>query len=265
MPKPIRKKLSLEVYVVSRSRFERSDTLERLEECASRVRLVVPSSQLERYKQLANQYGCKLLGCPADGIALTRQFCGEQCQSDKFLMLDDDLKFYRRISKTDSKLRHPRELDCSISSMLLLVERCLDSYVHVAISAREGNNRLVWSGADCSRPLRALAYQRDKFLSVVHGRVEIMEDFDVTLQLLRKGYKNHVIACWAQNQSQTQMPGGCSDYRTRDLHATNVQKLARLHSPFVRLRKKRNKSGGEFGTRLEATIYWKKAYQSSQE
>lgn len=254
----------MDIFVVSRSRFEESHTLEGLGPEAKHVHLVVPACQKSKYKLLAKRYGCNLIGCPYDGISLTRRLCGSLASS-KFLMLDDDLTFYRRVSSRDWHLKYPEDIPgCCVKSLLQLVEDELERYAHVAISAREGNNRLPYEGVECSRPLRALAYRKKEFLSVVHGRVQIMEDFDVTMQLLRKGYKNHVIASWAQGQITTQMVGGCSDYRTHELHENNVRKFASLHSQFVSLRQKRNKSGGEFGNRLEATIYWKKAWESSQ-
>lgn len=256
--------LDLEVFVVSRSRFSQSNTLESLAGESKRVRLVVPIKQKEQYKELAKRYGCAIVPCPYDGISLTRQYCGKVTRHHKFLMLDDDLTFFRRVSSTDYHLRYPGEVNDTVSNMLLDVSNQLDTYAHVAISARQGNNRLEYPGVECSRPLRALAYQKDEFLDCEHGRVKIMEDFDITLQLLRKGYKNHVISKWSQDQIQTQMEGGCSDYRTKQLHEDNVKLFAKLHEPFVTLKHKKNKTGGVFGERLEAIIYWKKAYESSK-
>jgi hypothetical protein len=254
----------MDLFVLSRSRFKSSSTLERLGCCSSRTVLVVPNKQVSSYRQLANQYSCGLIGCPDDGVAMTRAFCGRLSKSGKFLMLDDDLKFYRRVSKSDWHLRYPQDIQHDIEEMLEEVDTKLERYVHVAISSREGNNRLPYEGVECSRPLRALAYRTDEFRALEHGRVQVMEDFDITMQLLRKGHKNFIIAKWAQDQSCTQMAGGCSDYRTHDLHDRNVKKFAALHEPFVRLRTKHNKTGGSFGTRTEATIYWRKAWQSSQ-
>lgn len=253
----------MDIFVVSRSRFVNSDTLNSLGTEAHRAQLVVPSKQVGQYAALAKQHKCTLVACPVDGIALTRQYCGQICKSDRFIMFDDDLKFYRRIGPKDWHLRYPSDIGAHIADMLGLVAMKLNKYVHVAISAREGNNRLPYEGVECSRPLRALAYRKDKFLALTHGRVKIMEDFDVTLQLLKQGYKNHVIAMWAQGQLQTQMEGGCSDYRTKELHNSNVELFAKLHAPFVKLRLKKNKTGGEFGERTEATIYWQKAYESA--
>lgn len=258
------KPLDMDVFVVSRSRFDRSDTLEDLQSSGIKARLVVPSFQVGKYRSLASRYTCELIGCPKDGISLTRQHCGRVSRNPKFIMFDDDLRFYRRISPTDWHLRYLPDVHDTAMGMLQKVSSTLDKFAHCSISAREGNNRLEYPGVECSRPLRALAYQKEEFLGCVHGRVKIMEDFDITLQLLRKGHKNFVISYWAQGQKQTQMEGGCSDYRTLELHEENVKKFAKLHEGFVQLREKHNKSGGEFGHRLEATIYWTKAWQSSQ-
>lgn len=256
--------LDLDIFVVSRSRFTQSNTLDSLGDQAKLVRLVVPFKQKEQYKALAAQHGCTVVGCPYDGISLTRQYCGKISQQSKFLMLDDDLTFFRRVSATDYHLRYPVEVKDNVRTMLLDVATYLNHYAHVAISARQGNNRLDYPGVECSRPLRALAYQKEEFLKCIHGRVKIMEDFDITLQLLKRGHKNFVISKWSQDQIQTQMQGGCSDYRTKQLHEDNVKLFAEFNSPFVKLKQKKNKTGGEFGERLEAIIYWKKAYESSK-
>lgn len=253
----------MDLFVVSRSRFEKSDTLEYLAEAAKDVKLVVPTDQLKQYKTLAKKYNCELVGCPDKGIALTRKFCGIHTTKPKFLMLDDDLKFYRRISPTDTRLRYLRDLEgATITQMLSLVSEKLSEFSHVAISAREGNNRLPYEGVTCNRPLRALAYVTKEFNALEHGRVKIMEDFDVTLQLLKAGHPNFIIAEWSQGQLSTGEAGGCSDYRTLELHNNEVAKMEELHRPFIKLRQKKNKTG-HLRDRMEVIIYWKKAYESS--
>lgn len=255
----------MDVFVVSRSRWERSDTLESLGELARDVTLVVPEAQRNNYLPLSKRHGCKLRGCPYEGISKTRQYCGQVALGWRFLMLDDDLTFFRRVSASDWHLKLPHEVGDTAESMLNLISDSLRKYVHVAVSAREGNNRLPYEGLENARPLRALAYRKREFLEVEHGRVKIMEDFDVSLQLIKKGYKNLVISQWTHSQRQTQMAGGCSDYRTKELHAAEVEKFASLHPGLVKLRQKVNKTGGDFGHRLEATIYWQKAYRQTKE
>lgn len=255
--------LDMEVFVPSRSRFERSLTLEVLKDKWPRVALVVPTKQMQQYIPLARRMEVTLMGCPLNGIAGTRYWIGQKAEH-KFLMLDDDLRFYRRASFEDVQLHMPNKHD--IPNMLTLVSRLLDDFAHVAISARGGNNQLKgFPFVTNKRPLRALAYRKHEFLKAKHGRVQIMEDFDVTLQLIAMGYQNAVIVQYAQDQPVTQAPGGCSDYRTHELHEKYVRLMARLHPGIVKLRQKENKTGGEFGSRLEATIYWEKAHAQAME
>lgn len=254
--------LDLEVFVPSRSRWQRSLTLEALQGKWDDITLVVPAAQVGKYTPLARRHGVKLLPCAAPGIAGTRQFIGQRAKGH-FLMLDDDLRFYRRVSQTDVHLHKLNRTD--MGAMLIWVSRLLDMHAHVAISAREGNNRLDFPYITNSRPLRALAYRKAPFLKCVHGRVAVMEDFDVTLQLLSMGYQNAVITEYAQDQPGTQAPGGCSDYRTHALQAANVHKMVKLHPGLVKSRLKENKTGGGFGSRVEATIYWEKAHKQAME
>jgi hypothetical protein len=253
--------LDLEVFVPSRSRWERSLTLEALQGKWDRVALVVPAAQVAKYRPLATRHGVRLLPCPAQGIAGTRQWIGRMAKGH-FIMLDDDLRFYTRAKEGVALFQFGKH---DMSAMLIYVHRLLDLYAHVAISAREGNNRLDYPWVTNSRPLRALAYRKGPFIECEHGRVAIMEDFDVTLQLLKMGYRNCILTAYAQDQPGTQAPGGCSDYRTHALHEANVRKMHKLHGDLVKLRQKENKTGGEFGTRLEATIYWEKAHKAGME
>jgi hypothetical protein len=184
------------------------------------------------------------------------------------MMLDDDIRFLVRRSPDTWQLRGTEPSE--VAEMLGSVEWWLQQHEHVGVSAREGNNRIGTGDRtlrnDCTRTLRALAYQTEAFLSVEHCRVEVMEDFDVNLQILRQGGSNTCLHYWAQGQKQTNAPGGCSTYRTHEVHERSAEKLAELHPGLVSLREKKNKTdAGGFGTRKEVTIQWKKAHQEGQE
>lgn len=233
-----------------------------------RATYVVPMDELEAYA--ATVLDCfpraSVVGCPAKGIAATRHAIGNMCEEsgvDKFAMVDDDVRFVRRISDDHTALKPCEKSD--VSRMWGVVDWFLSHYAHVGVSARQGNNNMGVGGAsglfeENTRTLRVLCYRTKEFLSVQHGRVTVMEDFDVNLQLLRAGHKNANIGWWSQDQKMTNAPGGCSTYRTHQKHEESAKKLAELHHPYVALRQKKNKTGGEFGTRTEVTIFWKKAF-----
>ncbi len=235
--------------------------------------LVAPVSQYYDYLPMAHKYGCKLIAVPeaVQRIGPTRHFIGKWAQEhgiEKFIQMDDDIEFYiRRKQETDDddwwKLTEPTPID--IAQMLDWVEDALDDYAHVGISGREGQNRVREAEVENTRYLRVLAYRTKEYMECEHERVAVMEDFDINLQLLRRGMASLTTYRWAQGQKKTQADGGCSTWRTHEVHSGGVRRLSELHPGFVRLRQKKNKTDAEgFGDRLEATIYWKKAYKSSQ-
>jgi len=238
---------------------------------------VVPEDELGRYRtQLGFMKGdYEVVGCSAVGIAATRLWIGQLARKRReksFCMMDDDLKFARRNRPTGLELIPCDKQD--IQEMLTWMDERLQSYVHVSISTRDKNHTIgvrelsseLW--AENGRTLRILAYQTDKFLAMKHGRVEVMEDFDVNLQLLRAGHSNITSFYWSNDQRETGTKGGCSEYRTLEVHEASARRLIELHAPFVTPRvkttKARGKDAGKLATRLEVTIQWKKAFASSQ-
>jgi len=237
----------------------------------ARTVYVVPEAQLQSYREALSKAGLAAEGVvavssPVAGIAATRHWIGITCSEsgeDKFAMVDDDVRFVRRSTADGTGLVKCSEDD--VDMMWDAVESFLDTHAHVGVSARQGNNNMgvgKWNALVeiNTRTLRVLCYRTKDFLRAQHGRVKVMEDFDVNLQLLRMGLTNANLGWWSQDQKMTNAPGGCSDYRTHAIHEESARKLAELHHPFVKLRQKVNKTGGEFGTRTEVTIFWKKAF-----
>ena len=185
----------------------------------------------------------------------------------KFCMIDDDLVFLVRINPDHFSMRNQEEQDTE--DMFLYIESLLDKYAHGAISPREGNNRVGDGDRDellreNTRAMRFHFFRTHEFVLMEHSRMTLAEDFDLTLQLLRHGYKNAVPYWYAQGQAKTQSPGGCSVYRTNEMHDKEIRKLQAFHPQFVRLRHKQNKTDADgFGSRTEATVQWKAAYESS--
>jgi hypothetical protein len=239
----------------------------------SSVTYVVPPLAVDAYRLAldVNKMGTvAVVPCDRFGIAATRHWIGEHCAASgisKFVMMDDDIGLLVRKGPDVWNLRDPSGDE--VVEMMSWIESALDTHAHVSVSAREGQN----NGGVGEKPLerynqrtlRVLAYRTTDFLSVEHGRVAVMEDFDVNLQLLRAGHSSAVSFYWAQGQRMTNEAGGCSTYRSHEVHEASAMRLAELHPGLVRLRQKENKTDREgFGTRTEVTISWKKAYEEGQ-
>ena len=185
----------------------------------------------------------------------------------KVVMLDDDLVFSRR--RTDEPTKFTGE-DLDLEDMFKRIENGLDFYAHVGVSHREGANRNTATYLLVGRMMRVLAYRTDIMLreKIISNRTPDVEDFDVTLQLLRKGYPNFIVNNWVHNQGGSDQTGGCSEYRTPETHDRDVRIMAEAHAPFVKVVKKKTKDkwcADENGERTDVIIQWKKAFASAPE
>jgi hypothetical protein len=274
--------MKMPVFIPSMDRagdlFGKISTLSYVKKVENQIFMVVPPDQAVRYRNALFNHSrqeVSVLECPEKGIAKTRQWIGLLCQKkkiDKFAMFDDDLNFAVRKGPDSNALRPQEHKD--VVEMLKWVEDALTDYAHVGISPRDAaKTETVQTGTKPltllnKRTLRTLCYRTKDFLSVKHGRVAVMEDFDVNLQLIRKGLWNIQTYWWTNDQRQTGSPGGCASYRSLEVQDASARKLAEMHAPFVTLRQKENKanvvkSAEAFKKRTEVTIYWEKAAMSA--
>jgi len=202
------------------------------------------------------------------GIADTRRVIGliaESMGEFNFCTMDDDVCFATRKSEEVTNLRPSEAVD--MIDMLCELDRQTQSYAQVGISLRQGNNNVGFGPKpllqENTRAIRVCAFQTMPFNRCEHGRVRVMEDIDVSLQLLSRGYKNAVLYHWAQDQKETNAPGGCSTWRTHEVHEEAAVKMSELWPGICTLRDKVNKTGGSFGSRKEITVQWKKAYREN--
>lgn len=256
----------MEIWIPSRGRpTVLRDTLQQFDPALYpkiRIACTATDPSLPDYRRLFDST-FRVFAFGASGIADKRRIIGEHVSDLTFFMMDDDIRFFRRKSPDDYHL-----VGLSTGGTVQMLDHVeqllLGGYAAVGISAREGNNRLPYGLVENTRLMRAVGFRTDAFVASEHGRVEVMEDFDILLQLLRRGFKNCLLSQYAQDQRQTNAPGGCSIWRTHELHDRSARKLAELHPSLVSLRQKVNKTGGDFGTRTEVTIAWKKAYAEGQ-
>lgn len=229
--------------------------------------VVVQNHELTDYQRALPKGDYTLVQLPPTikTIAPTRQYILEHVGvDDKFVMVDDDLYFYKRRLDDPTKLEDitPGELTDAFTAL----EDALDlkKVAHAGFAPREGANRCTDKTITNTRIMRVLAYRRS-ILSQYGLRfdtMEVMEDFHMALQLLELGYSNMLINWVAHNQAGgSNVAGGCSTFRTPELHARNAELLARLHPGVVRTVQKETKTAWGGGERTDVVIQWKKAYK----
>ena len=257
----------MKIFIPTKSRVDNQRTLRFMpEDLRKQCVLVVDENEADDYRKVHKT----LLVVPnhLKGISAVRKYIWDTSDDPRICMLDDDLKFHIR-SGDGHKLRscEPDEY----YKIFELLDRYMDmGYGHCGISDRNGNNRKVGNSVEelfeeNTRYIRVLAYDLNICKGrAKHGRVEVMEDFDIALQLLRNGVPNIVSYYYAQGQVQSNADGGCSTYRTQEVQAKAAEKMKLMHPDFVRVVEKETKTEWGWGSRKDVVISWKKAYASSR-
>lgn len=219
------------------------------------VQIVVPEAEVKDYKL----HGLPVEACPVKGIGATRQWVLDNC-GDKVVMMDDDLTFAMRREDEPTRFEDANVQD--IERMFGDISERLNTFSHVGVATREGGNRNTADYLYTTRMLRILAYRADRLYKagVRFDNLPVMEDFDVTLQLLRKSFNNIVLNWIVHNQYGSNAAGGCSQYRTLDVQAHAATMLARKHHPFVKVVQKQTKTAWGGANRTDVRIAWKKAF-----
>lgn len=257
----------MRIFILTYGRSEQQHTYNNLPaQLQQRVTFVI--QHREKHLYTGDKYIGKTYVLPKhiERISPTREHLLYTVMKDggKFVMLDDDLRFDTR--RTDDPEKFLAGTDKDILAMFKAIEKTLDKYAHVGILSREGGNRTTAPTKECTRMTRVLAYDASVLLKekVSFNRLPLQQDFDMTLQLLRKGYKNCVLCAWVHNQNGSNAKGGCSSFRTIDMLNHNARELAALHAPFVKVVEKHTKTAWGGQSRMDVVVQWKQAYQSSQ-
>lgn len=232
------------------------------------VSVVVQPQEARQYHQLLDTLGLNtslvILPRAVKGIAMTREYIRQKADH-RFCMIDDDLGFLAR-NRPDHPIYLGQATDEDIQNMFGAMEDVMrmGGYAHVAISMREGNNRVEKDYQDVGRGIRVVAYDRDvldRYHLHFRPEVEGREDLDMTLQLLRRGYPNRIFYRWAQGQRSSNSPGGLSDARTAGNLRASAERLAELHPGLVKVvEKSTTTSWAGIQTRADVIVRWQKAY-----
>lgn len=260
--------MKLKIYIPSTQRSGRLPTLNRIPlPLQHHVYLVVPPKELREYEQ--NKLGASVLVCPAKGIAATRDWIlgsAVEMGHTRIVMLDDDLVLQRK--RNDGKITNLEGGEYRQAFRWL--EDRLGKYAHASFGPRflgyDGDEKEAYG----KRAMYVLGYNVEKVAelggSFTKGMPEmpVMEDFHMTLQLLKAGEPNVLSMVWRVSPYAANAPGGCSTWRTLKRHNRSAERLAKLHAPFVTLRKADTLWQGQQEHRLEVTVQWQQALKNGQ-
>ncbi len=260
----------MRIYIPTRGRADKQNTLQNLPaELLKQAVLVIDKDEQDQHKKFADQI--ELLVTPpeyAGGIGIKRQFIVDQHDvkeyGPKIVMIDDDLTFMKR--RTDDPEKFEGIQTKEVTKIFHKLETLLDQYAQVCTRGRQGANNETRPLVEIGRAMSVLAFDVNVLRkhNIHFSRLKVMEDFDVTLQLLRLGYKNAIVGDYIHSGSPSNSAGGCSIERTMKVQKEAAEKLAELHAPFVKtvLKKTKTAWGGE--ERTDVIVQWKKAYESSE-
>ena len=211
--------------------------------------------QDHEYAEMNKRFPGKVYGLPADikRIAPTRNWIYNKFAADRYFVMDDDLSFIVKRPNDDSMKQVKDWMDEGI------VYGCFNpTWVMPSLSGYPfSSNGKIMTNCFFNGPALPQGIQWE--------RVDAAEDFDVNLQLLTQGFENRISGRYMVSPSETNAEGGCSIWRTLELHNDSQRKLHALWPNFVKLREKEVKSGVWKGQKkLATTIYHKKAFASSQ-
>lgn len=256
----------MHLFIPTRGRIDKQTTWDNFPESLRKfTTLICPENEVEEHRKR----GRNVRGRPdyVKGISASRQYIMESCPDDKFIMIDDDMKFFIRASEEAWNLKKAEgeEVTALFQKMWGLLGGN-DGYAAVGISTRQNIN--TWYPHHIAENCKingVMGFSRSciEELGVRFDDVNIQEDYHIVLSLLEAGYPNALIVDAAWNQSgESGAPGGCSTYRTKELQEAGSWRLAELHPDFVEVVEKRQKTGwGDLGsTRIDVKVYWKRAF-----
>ena len=199
------------------------------------------------------------------GIGNVRQYVVENLGSKYVWFIDDDISFQKRISNT-IKLRNVT--DENFIELYNWNKMCLDKgFGIVGCSTRGGNNRYLSKFVYFGRIFSVYSVNTEILLkhNIRFDEQQQMEDFNVTLHLLRYGYRSIINTEFAHSQKASNQDGGCSaSGRNYETQKNSVLLLAEKHKPFVKIKIKKSKTWQNMEERYDANIQWKKAFEKGR-
>ena len=233
------------------------------------VSFFIPEGQVKDYEDILVDWKFTEVPKKHKYIGCQRQWIMENVMSRYVVFFDDDLSFSWR----DGELKLRKCDDIHMNFMLFAIYSHLKKVPVVSISPRFGNNRMEKDLDYNCRAHTAWAIDRELYmeLGIKFDPIKpmVMEDFHVALCFLEKGYKNVRLFNFCFNPLiESNGEGGCSTWRTFEVHDVVTQWMSDNHPTFERVFKTSKTGWNGFPVnadgekeRWDARIGWKKAYK----
>lgn len=260
------------IYIPSRKRADIKMTYLALPmDWRKRTIVLVPEGQAKKYRPRFPNYA-RIEECPVRGIGKTRQWIIDNTPAKYVLMMDDDLRFAKRIKPGQIKLTPCDQTDVGhiVNTLFAYLD---DGYLHCSLAKRTEASFFLCSYRTVVRQnnvhgfnVRRLRQLKKK--GVRFDKMELMEDFHVTLRLFELGYPNKVLFDYTWDQRGSNMDGGCSIYRTPEAQKLAAKRLRKLHPETVQLVRKKVVGASSWKgmkERWDVKVAWRKAYRGEED
>lgn len=243
----------MKVVIVSSGRANKQITLSALPTLTGReLEVLVHEREASAYlNALGNRAAVRTHRC--ERIAKIREFAVREMvdvDDGKILMLDDDLKFYRRRRKDPN-------FDAVTDAWNLVrdVREVLDDYAHVGVLDKFMSQHAPRENVVGRRYNQVLGYN----LRLGNPRFDcvINEEHYAHLDLVaEQGLPGLVLTNWSKS-SRAYAPGGCSAWRTPEIERNGHEELARKFPDYVKTVPHESSPSG-----VAIRVNWRKLYEN---
>ena len=205
------------------------------------TRFVVQSQEAEEMERL---FPGQVIALPEHikKLSPTRQWIWENFKNRRYLTIDDDSDFHLKYL-VDGKFRNLRlrpEHDEHWEDLLITIENLMDDGYHFGGIKFTGHppNIKHFPIQENSRIVSAFFIDGPNCPEDINwNRFELSQDFDVSLQWASKGLKSCLVTKY-NVASNSYAKGGCSNYRTLEMHNDVMKRLQKQWPEYITLREK---------------------------
>jgi hypothetical protein len=244
------------IYIPTRGRPDRQPAMEALLAAGFKPILVLSESDPEFDAYYKRWHGHTKLHAKAKSIAEKRQQILACNGNVPFVMIDDDLRFYKR--SREGK-RFSIATSEQLRELFYHVEAALELYAHVGISDKFMAQTRPRNTVGYGRYNQFLAYNPKLFPKPwPKFRLTTNQEHDFHLQLATRGRPPCILTEYSKNAT-FYSKGGCSHYRTPTLERRMFREMKRLWPDLVTLKKIDRRPG------IRMQVAWKKAVEYGQD